>query len=76
MTCPNCGGYQVRTVDSRPYDSQVRRRKECTECKGRFNTIEIPLEEYKALKQKAAETFVICEKLEQLVADVRHEYCK
>lgn len=76
MTCPNCGSYQLRTVDSRPYDSQVRRRKECTECSVRFNTIEIPLEEYKELKQQAAETFVICEELENLVADVRSKYSK
>ncbi len=55
MRCPNCGSYQVRTVDSRPYDTQVRRRRECHDCKVRFNTIEIPLEEYKRLKQKAAQ---------------------
>ena len=54
MICPHCGSYQVRTVDSRPYDTQVRRRRECTDCLKRFNTIEIPLEEYKTLKQKAA----------------------
>lgn len=76
MTCPNCGSHQVRTVDSRPYDSQVRRRKECTECKGRFNTIEIPLEEYKALKQKAAELPTLCGELENMVAEVRSKYSK
>lgn len=54
MICPHCGSYQVRTVDSRPYDTQVRRRRECNDCLKRFNTIEIPLEEYKTLKQKAA----------------------
>ena len=52
MVFPHCGGYQVRTVDSRPYDTQVRRRRECADCLERFNTIEIPLEEHKALKQK------------------------
>ncbi len=52
MRCPSCGSYQVRTVDSRPYDTQVRRRRECADCLERFNTIEIPLEEHKHLKQK------------------------
>ena len=55
MRCPNCGSYQLRTVDSRPYDTQVRRRRECHDCKVRFNTIEIPLTEYKTLKARDAE---------------------
>ena len=55
MQCPHCGSYQLRTVDSRPYDTQVRRRRECTDCLERFNTIEIPLTEYKDLKAKATE---------------------
>ena len=55
MRCRACRSYQVRTVDSRQYDDQVRRRRECTDCGVRFNTIEIPLEEYKRLKQLAHE---------------------
>lgn len=55
MRCPKCSSYQVRTVDSRPYDEQVRRRRECHDCGVRFNTIEIPLTEYKSLKAKATE---------------------
>lgn len=52
MKCPHCGSYQVRTVDSRPYDEQVRRRRECADCLERFNTIEIFLDVHKDLKQK------------------------
>lgn len=55
MICPYCGSHQVRTVDSRPYDTQVRRRRECNDCKGRFNTIELLLTEHKDLKAKATE---------------------
>lgn len=55
MQCPYCGGYQLRTVDSRPYDTQVRRRRECLSCTERFNTIEIPLTDYRDLKAKATE---------------------
>jgi transcriptional regulator NrdR family protein len=54
MICPYCGSYQVRTVDSRPYDIEVRRTKECRACSKKFKTIEIPLDGYKAIKDKAA----------------------
>ena len=55
MICPICKSYQVRVVDSRAYDDQIRRRRECITCGVRFNTIEIPLLEYKVLKSKAHE---------------------
>ncbi len=61
MRCPSCGSYQVRTVDSRPYDTQVRRRRECADCLERFNTIEILLEEHKSLKQQAADSLALSE---------------
>lgn len=59
MNCPQCDSYQVRTVDSRPYVTQVRRRRECADCGFRFNTIEIPLDEYKRLKQAALKSLAI-----------------
>lgn len=42
MQCPVCGTPDTRVVDSRLAEegSQVRRRRECTECKGRFTTFE------------------------------------
>ena len=52
MKCPSCGSLQVHIVDSRGYDTQVRRRRECLDCLTRFNTIEIHLEEHKILKQR------------------------
>ena len=55
MRCPKCNGYQVRIVDSRPYDDQVRRRRECTTCGVRFNTIEIHLTDYKLFKDRSTE---------------------
>lgn len=59
MRCPICKSYQLRTVDSRPYDDQVRRRRECTDCGIRFNTIEIPLDEYKQYRAKAHELMLL-----------------
>ena len=42
MYCPFCHHEQSRVVDSRLVDAGVaiRRRRECTECKGRFTTVE------------------------------------
>ena len=42
MYCPFCHHEQSRVVDSRLVDAGValRRRRECTECQGRFSTVE------------------------------------
>ena len=42
MQCPFCNAVDTRVVDSRLAEegSQVRRRRECAECKGRFTTFE------------------------------------
>jgi len=45
MICPFCRHDDSRVVDSRPADdgSQIRRRRECTECGARFTTQETTL---------------------------------
>ncbi len=42
MRCPFCGAHETRVVDSRLSGEcdQVRRRRECLECKERFTTYE------------------------------------
>ncbi|MDO5031695.1 transcriptional regulator NrdR [Corynebacterium sp.] len=42
MYCPFCHNEQSRVIDSRVVDagSSIRRRRECTSCRGRFTTIE------------------------------------
>ncbi|AKK11283.1 transcriptional regulator NrdR [Corynebacterium uterequi] len=42
MYCPFCHHQQSRVIDSRVIDAgtSIRRRRECTECSGRFTTIE------------------------------------
>jgi transcriptional repressor NrdR len=42
MQCPFCKAPETRVIDSRLADdgSQVRRRRECEKCKGRFTTFE------------------------------------
>ena len=42
MRCPFCGAQDTRVIDSRlsQEGDQVRRRRECTECRERFTTFE------------------------------------
>ena len=42
MHCPFCQNEHSRVIDSRVIDSgtSIRRRRECTECNGRFTTVE------------------------------------
>lgn len=42
MHCPFCHNEQSRVLDSRVIDagSAIRRRRECSECGGRFSTVE------------------------------------
>jgi transcriptional repressor NrdR len=43
MRCPFCGAHETRVIDSRlsQEGDQVRRRRECVECKERFTTYEV-----------------------------------
>ena len=42
MRCPYCGNADTQVKDSRPADdnSTIRRRRECSDCAGRFTTFE------------------------------------
>ena len=41
MKCPVCGNTDSKVIDSRPTDSEIRRRRECTSCGRRFTTYEV-----------------------------------
>ena len=41
MKCPVCGNVNSKVIDSRPTDSEIRRRRECLSCGRRFTTYEI-----------------------------------
>lgn len=41
MKCPVCGETNSKVIDSRPTDSEIRRRRECVSCGRRFTTYEI-----------------------------------
>lgn len=42
MKCPVCGYTESKVIDSRPTgDSEIRRRRECLKCGGRFTTYEV-----------------------------------
>ncbi|MBQ4317446.1 MAG: transcriptional repressor NrdR, partial [Clostridia bacterium] len=36
-----CGNTESKVIDSRPTDSEIRRRRECTSCGRRFTTYEV-----------------------------------
>lgn len=42
MKCPKCGYLESKVIDSRPADenTSIKRRRECLNCKTRFNTFE------------------------------------
>lgn len=48
MRCPKCKSVNVYVVDSRPKDGTTWRRRECSGCNHRFNTMEIDEELYAA----------------------------
>ena len=41
MKCPVCGDVNSKVIDSRPSDSEIRRRRECLSCGRRFTTYEV-----------------------------------
>ncbi|MBE6718337.1 MAG: transcriptional repressor NrdR [Ruminococcaceae bacterium] len=41
MKCPVCGNLVSKVIDSRPTDSEIRRRRECLSCGRRFTTFEV-----------------------------------
>lgn len=40
MKCPVCGKSDSKVIDSRPTDTEIRRRRECLSCGRRFTTYE------------------------------------
>jgi transcriptional repressor NrdR len=54
MKCPFCGHEDTQVKDSRPYDdgAGIRRRRHCTNCDERFNTLErVQLRELTVIKR-------------------------
>lgn len=45
MRCMKCGG-ETQTIDSRPDDITVRRRRKCKDCGHRFTTFEFAAEDF------------------------------
>ena len=59
MRCPYCGNADTQVKDSRPADdnSTIRRRRECSDCTGRFTTYErVQLRELTVIKKSGKRT--------------------
>lgn len=52
MKCPECGLMDEanRVIDSRPFKNTIRRRRECSECKHRWNTYEVTEAEFSSAR--------------------------
>lgn len=46
MNCPSCHSNNFKCRNSRPFNSYIRRRRECLECGERWSTIEITEAEF------------------------------
>lgn len=55
MYCPHCQHHDSRVLDTRiQREGEIRRRRECLECKGRFTTLESILFSYPLIIKKDA----------------------
>ncbi len=53
MKCPHCNYHDNRVLDTRVQkDGEIRRRRECLSCKGRFTTVEMILRNYPHIIKK------------------------
>lgn len=53
MYCPHCNHLESRVLDTRiQKEGEIRRRRECMECKGRFSTLETVLHSYPLVIKK------------------------
>lgn len=55
MLCPKCNSEDSAVIDCRTRnDGKMRRRRECYDCRHRFTTIEVDIDDYENLKELAA----------------------
>ncbi|MCB0422332.1 MAG: transcriptional repressor NrdR [Bdellovibrionales bacterium] len=53
MICPHCGNTENHVLDTRVQkEGDIRRRRECSQCRGRFSTIETVLRQYPHIIKK------------------------
>lgn len=54
MRCPSCGSNEDKVLDTRTHGEgrHVRRKRECLQCKARFNTIESLVQEFPQVIKK------------------------
>ena len=52
MKCPQCGEVNLRVLETRDRDEEIRRRRECQACRLRFSTVETLLVHYPQVIKK------------------------
>lgn len=69
MRCPYCGHDASQVKDSRPADDNIRRRRQCEACGGRFTTFErVQLREVTVVKSGGKREPFEREKLERSIS--------
>lgn len=69
MRCPYCGHDASQVKDSRPSDDNIRRRRQCEACGGRFTTFErVQLREVTVVKSGGKREPFERDKLERSIA--------
>lgn len=73
MNCPKCNSRNIKCVDSRSYDSGVKRRKKCFDCDYRWNTVEVTDFRHRELLGKEAWLEDILNYVEDIKKGKRYE---
>ena len=74
--CPSCRCSNFRVIDSRPYESVIKRRRLCKSCGYKFNTYEIDEELYNKTLAIAANKDLIkkvCQEISKHILDSSSE---
>ena len=75
MRCPNCDSLNTRVIDSRPNETETkkRRRHECSACGYRFTTYEIYEAKFQELLENYLPDTVKAKKILQKISDLMGE---
>jgi len=69
LLCAKCHG-ESRVVDSRPSNTNTRRRRECLTCKHRWSTMEISSELAQTFQDRLAHLRVTVADLKRMIRDM------
>lgn len=63
MKCPKCNGGDHRVIRSDDTGTEIRRRRECLDCGGRWTTLEVPC----AVVERANDIVAAFERMKEVI---------